>query len=146
MNHASLASGRARSKLGRVAAVALLLVGTTLVASSVAFAASADCNGVFPGGTPADPIQKSADVSEAHPGDTITFTISWHSTATATSDVSDCFRVDDGSNDSLNAIVTDFNVLNDVTNQGDAGTLQTLKYEITVPSDPALLGHDIEDR
>jgi hypothetical protein len=136
---------RARRGIARVAAVALLVSGSALVASSVAFAASADCQGVFPGGTP-DPIQKHADVSQAHPGDTVTITISWHSTAVSTADVTDCFRVGDGSNSTLNALVTGFNVENDVTNQGNQGDLQTLVSTFVVPSDPSLVGHSIVDR
>jgi hypothetical protein len=140
-----ISSNRARRGIARVAAIALLLSGSALVASSVAFAASADCTGVFPGGTP-DPIQKSADVTQAHPGDTVTITIKWHSTGVSTADVTDCFRVGDGSNDSLNALVTGFNVENDVTNQGNQGDLQTLVSTFVVPSDPSLVGHSIVDR
>jgi hypothetical protein len=140
-----ISSNRARRAIARVAAIAMLLGGTTLVASSVAFAAAANCNGVFEGQTP-DPIQKVADVTEAHPGDTVTFTISWHSTGVSTADVTDCFRVGEGSNATLNGLVTGFNVENDVTNQGDDGTLQTLTSTIVVPNDPSLVGHSIVDR
>jgi hypothetical protein len=140
-----ISSNRATRGIARVAAIALLLSGSALVASSVAFAASADCQGVFPGGTP-DPIQKHADVSQAHPGDTVTITISWHSTAVSSADVTDCFRVDDGGSSALNALVTGFNVENDVTNQGNTGDLQTLVSTFVVPSDPSLVGHSIVDR
>jgi LPXTG-motif cell wall-anchored protein len=145
MSHAPL-SRRARLRVAGIGAATLLLAGTSLIASSVAFAATANCNGVFDGQTPEAPIKKSADVSTAHPGDTVTYTISWHSTGVDAADVTDCFRVGDGSDSTLNAIVTGFNVENDVTNQGDQGSLQTLTYQITVPNDPALLGKDIVDR
>jgi hypothetical protein len=140
-----ISSNRARRGIARVAAIALFLSGSALVASSVAFAASADCNGVFPGGTP-DPIQKSTDVTQAHLGDTVTVTIKWHSTGVSTADVTDCFRVGDGSDSALNALVTGLNVENDVTNQGNQGDLQTLVSTFVVPNDPSLVGHSIVDR
>src|SRR5207302_9939804 len=140
-----ISSNRARRAIARVAAVALLVSGSALMASSVAFAASADCNGVFPGGTP-DPIQKLVSPTTAHQGDTVTVTIKWHSTGVSTADVTDCFRVDDGSNSTLNAIVTPLNVENDVTNQGNQGDEQTLVATFVVPSDPSLVGHSIVDR
>jgi hypothetical protein len=137
-----------KSKLAAKAAfVGLFLTSSIgMVWSGAAIAASGvNCNGVFPGKTP-HIISKTADKSQAYAGQTVTFTIGFHSTGVATADVRDCYRVDGGSNATLNALVTGLNALIIHTNAGPKGTAQTVTFTITIPSDPSLIGHALVDR
>ena len=104
------------------------------------------CNGVFSGKTPNNPIQKVADKSQAYAGQTVTFTISFKSTGPASNVVTDCYRVDGGSNSALNALVTGFNATKTSANVGPKGTMQNITFQIVIPSDPSLIGHSIVDR
>ena len=115
------------NRLGRlsvVLGVILAMSGFGMALSSAAPPA-VQCNGVFDGATPNDPIIKTADVSEAYPGGSVTYTIQWTSTGADTADVTDCFRVDAGDDDDLNAIVETLNYTDDRPNAGGADVLQT---------------------
>jgi len=127
------------------AAVLVLMTGVLVVGHSVAFGA-VNCDSVFQGATPQDPIKKTASVATAHPGDTVTFTFAWNSTGTATAELADCFRVDDGSDSALNALVTPLNWTKTHDNVGADGSPQTETQTITIPDDPALIGHTVADR
>jgi hypothetical protein len=107
-------------------------------------AAGGKCNGVFNGKTP-NLISKTADKTVAHPGDFITFTISFTSTGAGSNVVTDCYRVGNGSDSALNALVTGFNASKTSVN-GPKGTLQHVTFQIQVPTDPSLLHHSIVDR
>src|SRR5437867_3052647 len=94
-------------KLARVGVVLAVLVATCGIGIGLSAAApklDPKCNGVFNGNTPTDPIEKSADKTQASPGDSVTYTIHWTSTGNDTANVTDCFRVDDGSDNALNAL------------------------------------------
>jgi hypothetical protein len=134
-------------KIARAAFVASFAASAVVMAwAGTAMAAGAHCNGVFNGKTPNNPIQKVANMSQAYAGQTVTFTVSFKSTGTSTNVVLDCYRVDNGSNSTLNAIVTGFNVEKTTANVGPKGTLQNVTFSIIVPSDPSLVGHSIVDR
>jgi hypothetical protein len=105
-------------------------------------AAGAKCNGVFNGKTP-NVISKTADKTEAYAGQTVTFTISFNATGAGSNVVTDCYRVDSGSNSALNALVTGFNASQTSANSAK-GTLQHVTFQIVVPS--GLVGHSIVDR
>jgi len=107
-------------------------------------AAGPHCNGVFKGKTPNNPITKVADKTEAYAGQTVTFTISFKSTGPASNVVTDCYRVDGGSNSALNALVTGFNASKTSPNIGSKGTMQHVTFQIVVPT--GLVGHSIVDR
>src|SRR6266700_4552886 len=126
--------------------VALFVAAPLMLSTGIASAATAHCNGVFNGKTPTDPISKTADVTQAYAGQKVTYTVLFHSTGTATNVVTDCYRVDDGKDGTLNGLVTDFNEVKTSQNKGPKGTLQTVTFQITIPSDPSLIGHMIEDR
>jgi len=138
-----ISSNRARRGIARVAVLGLLLSGVTLIAHSAAFAA-VNCDSVFEGQTPADPIIKTVDKTEAYAGQTVTYTLTFKSTGTADNVTADCYRVDDGSNDTLNALVTGFNDEKTTANEGPNGTVQHVTYTITIPD--GLAGHSIVDR
>src|SRR5512135_3616541 len=108
--------------------------------------ATAHCNGVFNGTTPVDPLSKSADVTQAYAGQTVTFTIQFHTTGTNTSVVTDCYRVDDGSDGTLNGLVTGFNETKVTTVSDPKGSPEAVTFTIKIPDDPRLIGHSIEDR
>jgi hypothetical protein len=110
--------------------------------SGNAMAAGGKCNGVFNGKTP-NLISKTADKTEAYAGQTVTFTISFTATGAGSSVVTDCYRVDSGSNSALNALVTGSNESKTSPN-GAKGTLQHVTFQIVVPS--GLVGHSIVDR
>src|SRR6266567_2649862 len=110
-------SKRARRTFARVVVLALLVAGTTLAAHSVAFGA-VNCDAVFEGKTPDDPIIKTANKTQAYAGQTVTFTLSFKATGTSDNVTDDCYRVDGGSNDTLNALVTGFNAEQTNTNVG----------------------------
>jgi hypothetical protein len=113
--------------------------------SGTAMAASGPhCNGVFKGKTPNNPITKVADKTEAYAGQTVTFTVSFKSTGPGTNVVTDCYRVGDGSNSALNALVTGLNVTKTTANVGPKGTWQHVTFSIVVPS--GLSGHFLVDR
>jgi hypothetical protein len=138
-----ISSNRARRVIARVAAVALLVSGSALVVTSAAHAA-VNCDSVFEGQTPADPIIKTADKRQAYAGQTVTYTLTFKSTGTSDNVTADCYRVDDGSNDTLNALVTGFNDEKTTANDGPNGTVQHVTYTITIPD--GLAGHAIVDR
>ena len=123
----------------------MLLTGSILVATGVAYGA-VNCDSVFEGQTPSDPIIKTADKTQAYAGQTVTYTLSFKSTGTSDNVTADCYRVDDGSNDTLNALVSGFNAEQTNPNVGDMGTDQHVTYTITIPDDPSLIGHKIVDR
>jgi len=102
------------------------------------------CAGVFKGKTPNNPITKTADMKEAYAGQTVTFTVSFKSTGPSKNVVTDCYRVDDGSNSTLNALVTGLNKSQTTANTGPKGTLQNVTFSIVVPS--GLSGHFLVDR
>jgi hypothetical protein len=113
--------------------------------SGTAMAASGPhCNGVFKGKTPNNPITKVADTKEAYAGQTVTFTVSFKSTGPSSNVVTDCYRVDGGSNSTLNALVTGLNKSQTTANTGPKGTLQNVTFSIVVPS--GLSGHFLVDR
>ena len=136
---------RARLKIVAAAGIMLMLAGSILVATGIAYGA-VNCDSVFEGQTPADPIIKTADKTQAYAGQTVTYTLTFKSTGTADNVTADCYRVDDGTNDTLNALVTGFNDEKTTPNVGDMGTVQQVTYTITIPDDPALIGHAIVDR
>lgn len=138
-------SSRRSRGIARVALLGLLAASVTIMIHAAAFAA-VNCDSVFEGVTPSDPIVKTADKTEAYAGQTVTFTLTFKSTGTSDNVTADCYRVGDGSNDALNALVTGFNEEKTTANQGDMGTEQHVTYEITIPDDPSLVGHDIVDR
>jgi hypothetical protein len=140
-----LRSSRARGGVAKVAVLALLVAGVTIAVHATAFAA-VNCDAVFNGATPQNPIQKVASKTEAYAGQTVTFTISFVATGTDDNNVADCYRVDDGSNSALNALVSGNNSEKTSPNVGGAGATQTITFEITIPDDPSLIGHDIVDR
>jgi hypothetical protein len=121
----------------------LLLGGAAFLAPSAAVAA-VNCDSVFEGQTPADPIVKTADKTQAYAGQTVTYTLTFKSTGTSDNVTADCYRVDDGSNDTLNALVTGFNAEKTTPNEGENGTVQHVTYTITIPD--GLAGHAIVDR
>ena len=112
--------------------------------SGTALAAGTHCNGVFKGKTPNNPITKVADRQTAYAGQIVTFTISFKSTGPSKNVVTDCYRVDGGSNATLNALVTDFNKTVTTDNIGPKGTMQHVTFQIEVPA--GLVGHSIVDR
>ena len=138
-------SSRARRGLARVVVLGLLAAGVTLGIHGAALAA-VNCDSVFEGQTPADPIVKTADQTQAYAGQQVTFTLTFKSTGTADNVTADCYRVDDGSNAALNALVTGFNDEKTTANQGAMGTEQHVTYTITIPDDASLVGHHIVDR
>jgi len=110
----------------------------------MAAAGGTHCDGVFKGKTPNNPITKVADKSTAYAGQTVTFTVSFKSTGPSKNVVTDCYRVDDGSNSTLNALVTGLNVTKTTANVGPKGTWQNVTFSIVVPS--GLSGHFLVDR
>ncbi|MGZ4128888.1 MAG: hypothetical protein ACXVEX_12220 [Actinomycetota bacterium] len=109
-------------------------------------AAAVNCDSVFEGATPQDPIVKTADKTSAYAGQTVTFTLTFTATGTGDNVTDDCYRVDDGTNDTLNALVTGFNEEQTNPNIGGKDAVQHVTYQIVIPSDPSLIGHDIVDR
>jgi hypothetical protein len=142
-NH-MISSDRARRAISRVAVVGLLLSGAAFVAQSAAVAA-VNCDSVFEGQTPADPIVKTADRTQAYAGQTVTFTLTFTATGTPDNVTADCYRVDEGNNAALNALVTNFN---DEKTQANSGQdeVQHVTYSIVIPDDASLVGHHIVDR
>lgn len=139
-------SGRARRVVARIAVVSLLVAGASSFFAASAGAVSDPCQSVFEGVTP-DPIQKTASVTQAHPGDVVTYTFSWHSTGADSADLTDCFQVGDGSNSALNDLVTPNNEVLNHDQSGDAlGTLETVQLQIAIPNDASLIGHTVNDR
>ena len=136
---------RARLRIAGIAGIVLLLAGSIIIATGAAFAA-VNCDSVFEGATPSDPIIKTADKTQAYAGQTVTFTLTFTATGTADNVTADCYRVDDGSNDTLNALVTGFNSEQTNPNVGGKDAVQHVTYTITIPSDPSLIGHAIVDR
>jgi hypothetical protein len=126
--------------------VALFVAAPLMLSTGIASAATAHCNGVFNGVTPTDPISKTADVTQAYAGQTVTFTINFTSTGTATNVVTDCYRVDDGKDGTLNGLVTGFNEQKTSANVGPKGSPQSVTFQITIPDSPSLIGHSIVDR
>jgi PKD repeat protein len=139
---------RRRDYALRAGLVASGVLAMSLFGSGLALAdkPAVNCSGVFSGATPRDPIVKTADKTTAIPGETVTYTIQWHSTGVALADVADCFQVDDGSDAALNALVATSNVLSVVANTGLTGSVQTLTLQIAIPDDDSLIGHTIYDR
>ena len=133
-------------KLARVGVVLVILVATCGISIGFSAAAKDPCGDVWQGATPNDPLGKVADKTEAHPGDQITYTFSWHSTGDAQASIEDCYRVDTGSDSTLNGLVDTLYKAADIDNQGDNGSAQTWSYTITVPNDPSLIGHSIVNR
>jgi hypothetical protein len=126
--------------------LAAIVLGPSMVGATAFAGEDTECNGVFSGATPKDPITKIASTESATPGSDVTFTIGWHSTGVDTADVTDCYRVDDGENATLNALVEGFNLTKIIDNVGEDGTLQSTTFTITIPDDDALIGHSIVDR
>jgi hypothetical protein len=139
-----ISSIRARRAISRVAVFGLLLSGAVFIAQSAAVAA-VNCDSVFEGQTPADPIIKTADKTQAYAGQTVTFTLTFTATGTADNVTADCYRVDDGSNAALNALVTDNNAEKTQANTGK-DEVQHVTYSIVIPDDASLVGHHIVDR
>ena len=133
------------ARLSVVLGVVLAMSGFGMALSSAAPPA-VQCNGVFEGATPNDPILKTADVSEAYPGGSVTYTIQWTSTGANTADVTDCFRVDAGDDDELNAIVEPLNYTDDRPNVGGADQLQTWEVTVEIPDNDDLIGHSVVNR
>ena len=144
MGHA-LSSRRARLRIGGAVGILLLLAGSILIATGVAFAA-VNCDSVFEGATPANPIVKTADKAQAYAGQTVTFTLTFTATGTADNVTADCYRVGDGSDDTLNALVTGLNAEQTNPNVGGKDAVQHVTYTITVPDDASLIGKKIVDR
>jgi LPXTG-motif cell wall-anchored protein len=137
----------AARKLARVGVVLAILVATCGLSIGISNAAKDPCDDVWQGTTPGAPLGKTASPStDVHPGDTVTYTFTWHSTGDSLASLEDCYRVDDGSNSTLNALVTSLYKATDITNQGANGDLQTWSYSITIPNDPSLVGHSIVNR
>jgi hypothetical protein len=135
-------------KLARVGVVLAVLVATCGIGIGLSAAApkvDPKCNGVFNGQTPNDPIVKTANKAQASPGDSVTYTISWTSTGNDSANVTDCFRVDDGSENALNALVEPGNYAQDVS-QPEADTPMTLVVTVQIPNDASLIGHTVYDR
>ncbi|MFN2614706.1 MAG: hypothetical protein ABR552_07830 [Actinomycetota bacterium] len=137
---------RARNKQQKVAlrAGAVLAFTGAMVMAGAAMsvqAANSTCNGVFPGQTP-HVIQKVASSSSVEIGHDVTFTLTWTPKGKGGSaNVRDCFRVDDGKDKSLNALVAGLDATKNVSpNTG------TTTFTVTVPDDPALAGHALVDR
>ncbi len=138
--------GKAR-KLARIS----VTLGVILIFSSFGMvltsAAPPDpCQDVWEGVTQSEPLVKIADPATAFPGDEVTYTFQWHSTGAPEASLEDCYRVDDGSNSSLNDLVSGFYHNVDIVNQGDNGDLQTYEYTITIPDDDSLIGHKVVNR
>ncbi len=133
------------ARLGVVLSVVFSFSAFGMALSSAA-PGDPDCNGVFPGATPRDPILKTADVSEAYPGGSVTYTIEWTSTGADTADVTDCFRVDDGSDGDLNAIVETLNYTDERENVGGADQAQSWSVTVQIPNDDSLIGHSVVNR
>jgi hypothetical protein len=147
--HGDKGLARARRTIARIALIALVLSGTAALGLTGAMAVADPCNGVFDGVTPDLPIVKTADVTEAHPGDTVTYTFKWHATGQGvdSADLTDCFRVGDGSNATLNALVTPNNQVINHDQTGDAkDTLETVTLHIQIPDDASLIGSTVFDR
>lgn len=145
MNRTPAPVRRARTRFVAAAGILMLLTGSIVVATGVAFGA-VNCDSVFEGATPNDPIVKTADRTQAYAGQKVTFTLTFTATGTDDNVTADCYRVDDGSNDTLNALVTDFNEEQTNPNVGGKDAVQHVTYEITIPDDPSLVGHAIVDR
>jgi hypothetical protein len=145
MDHAPDSPRRARTKLVAVAGIMMLLAGSILVATGVAYGA-VNCDSVFDGATPADPIIKTADRTQAYAGQTVTFTLTFTATGTTDNVTADCYRVGDGTNDTLNALVTGFNEEQTNPNVGGKDAVQHVTYTIKIPDDASLIGHTIVDR
>jgi hypothetical protein len=145
MNREPEGSHRARRKIGAALGIMLMMAGTILVATGIAYA-EVNCDSVFEGATPADPIVKTADMTQAYAGQTVTFTLTFKATGTDDNVTADCYRVDDGSNDTLNALVTGFNQEQTNPNVGGKDAVEHVTYQITIPDDPSLVGHSIVDR
>ncbi|MEX2556171.1 MAG: hypothetical protein WEB06_11125, partial [Actinomycetota bacterium] len=140
------AKGHRFARLGVVLSVVLAMSGFGMALSASAAPATTQCNGVFSGATPRDPIIKTADVSEAYPGGSVTYTIEWTSTGAETADVTDCFRVDDGSDDDLNALVEALNYTDERANIGGADQAQSWSVTVQIPDDASLIGHSVVNR
>lgn len=136
-----------RNKMARAAFVASFAASAVVMAwAGTAMAASGPhCNGVFSGKTPNNPIIKTADKTQAYAGQTVTFTISFKATGSGVNVVTDCYRVDSGSDSTLNALVTGFNATKSTPNSAK-GSMQNITFSIVVPSDTSLIGHSIVDR
>jgi hypothetical protein len=151
MNRALVSPRRARTKLVAAAGIVMqltglmLLTGSILMATGVAYGA-VNCDSVFEGQTPSDPIIKTADKTQAYAGQTVTYTLTFKSTGTSENVTADCYRVDDGSDDTLNALVTGFNAEQTNPNVGGKDAVQHVTYTITIPDDASLIGHSIVDR
>ena len=133
-------------KLARISVVLAVLVATCGIGIGLSAAAPDPCQDVWQGLTPKNPLTKTANPTSVHPGDTVTYTFGWTSTGDVAAALEDCYRVDDGSNDTLNALVTGFYHSVDVPNVGASGTAQTYAYTITIPNDSSLVGHSIVNR
>ena len=135
-----------RKKIARAAFVASFAASAVVMAwAGTAMAAGTHCNGVFKGQTPKNPITKTADKTQAYAGQTVTFTISFKATGSGVNVVTDCYRVDSGSDSTLNALVTGFNATKNTPN-GAKGSQQNVTFSIVIPSDTSLIGHSIVDR
>lgn len=140
-----ISSNRARRGIARVAVLGLLLSGVTLIAQNAAVAAL-NCDSVFNGQTPGPPIEKTPDKTQAYAGQTVTFTLTFTATGTDDNVTADCYRVDDGSNATLNALVSDNDAEKTTPNVGGKDAVQHVTYSIVIPDDPSLVGHKIVDR
>jgi hypothetical protein len=133
-------------KVARVGVVLAILLATCAIGASFSSAAPDPCQDVWQGATPSDPLGKVPSVTSAHPGDSVTYTFNWHSTGAANALLEDCYRVDDGSVSSLNAIVSGFYHSVSIPNVGDNGSAQSYEYTIQIPNDASLIGHSIVNR
>jgi hypothetical protein len=140
------AKGHRFARLGVVLTVVLAMSGFGMALSASAAPVTTQCNGVFSGATPRDPIIKTADVSEAYPGGSVTYTIEWTSTGVATADVTDCFRIDDGSDVDINALVEALNYTDERANVGGADQAQSWSVTVEIPNDASLIGHSVVNR
>jgi hypothetical protein len=133
-------------RLARIGVLVVVLVASCGLGMTLSVAAPDPCQDVWQGATPSDPLGKVPSVTEAHPGDQVTYTFNWHSTGAANAILEDCYRVDEGLNGSLNDLVSDFYHSVSVPNVGDNGSAQQYQYTITIPNDPSLIGHSVVNR
>jgi len=136
----------ASCRRSRVAASAVAFVLALPAVLGFAVAASAappsvNCNGVFNGVTPADPIDLSSPATVVL-GGTVAHSITWVSGGTVDIDLVDCFLVDfdpltGTSAGTLDPIVEPMNTNYEGPNDGNEVLM------ISVPNDAALIGHVI---
>src|SRR2546430_2641566 len=91
MQDAGVLKGMKARKLVRIGVVLAILLSSSAVGLSLSSAAPDPCQDVWKGATPGDPLGKVADPTSAHPGDSVTYTFTWHSTGAANAGIEDCY-------------------------------------------------------